>query len=337
MKSQILAIATLVAVLIPNISSADEKTLMDYMDRDIDKFYVIAEKPGEMLIKIGATGGTFLFGDSDDKKALIDYCIAVGGAANLYPLESRTFEAQFMDRHTNIDCKAPNNKGFKGEFFRPSTHEKNYQNAWLDVTFEAPQAKSHFMKNFIKRNIGDTGNNIADVVKGNGLYYTFEYGTGMCEKNGGKYYMATDESLGYAVFSHDYLFAITHKQGNYKYEYAIGKHWCVDTADKSNEFTVEVLHEKNYNKFKPTAGVNRSEMKINTDPIPPYLMKDNADAKHAIAVEENALQKDYSMETSRAPSKEITALANKAIASQNTALGRQTDRGRYGSYVFRDE
>lgn len=310
----------------------NEKSLNDLFMEKSEIIYVIAERPNESLLQIWPVDGMFRFGDATEKEAMLEYCSSVGGTATTSELSSDIFDAQFLSRHSNVTCKAPNGKGFSSQFFHPRYSSGDKSNAWLHIKYDSPQPTGYYMKALNKKLVTGKYKNIMDL-RGRDTYGTgsLKKGIGICVEKGGKYLMATKETQDYAIDANDYFFAITDKIGAFENEFSEGKHWCIDTKDKADEFTVTAFRGKYNTEFKPEIGVNRDEIKIFKGALPPYYMKSVGRTDEPVMQPSSVNDNTLKMSKSSTPA--MTALASKTIASKNTVLERQGGSVLEGLYL----
>lgn len=323
-------------ILLSTNLSGNEKSLNDLFMEKTDKIYVIAERPNESLLRISAIGGGFMFGDAKEKEAMLEYCASIGGIATTTEPTSSIYQPMYLSRHAEVTCKAPNAKGFSSKFFSPIYSNDDKSNAWMLVKYDSPQPTGYFMKAYNKKFVTGEYNSIIDLKRGD-VYYSgsFLRGVGICAEKGGKYLMATKETQGYAIDVNDYLFAIADKIGAFENEYSDGKHWCIDTKDKSDEFTVTSFQGKYYREFKPEMGVNRDEIKIFKGSLPPYYMK-STERPDEPAMQPSSVD-DNTLKMSKSSTPAMMALASKAIASKNTILERQNGSVLEGVYLGQND
>lgn len=323
-------------ILLSTNLSGNEKSLNDLFMEKSEIIYVIAERPNESLLQIWPVDGLFRFGDATEKEAMLEYCSSVGGTATTSELSSDIFSAQFLYRHSNITCKAPNGKGFSAKFFSPKYSNNDKSNAWMHVKYDSPQPTGYYMKALNKKLVTGKYKSIMDL-RGSDTYGagSLKKGIGICVEKGGKYLMATKESQGYAIDANDYFFAIADKIGAFENEYSDGKHWCIDTKDKADEFTVTSFQGKYYREFKPEMGVNRDEIKIFKGALPPYYMK-STERPDEPAMQPSSVD-DNTLKMSKSSTPAMTALASKTISSKNTVLERQNGSVLEGVYLGQND
>ncbi|MCK9373008.1 MAG: hypothetical protein M0P91_07405 [Sulfuricurvum sp.] len=326
-----------VMVIAGTLSQAHgEETLIDYFMKKSKTMYVIAETPKEVILKVPATGEILFFGTAKDQEAMVDYCKDINGKAVLSSVENEVFEPIYNDRHVNATCISDNGKGFVAKFYQPEySWSMIYDHAWLDIKFDSPQPTGNFMKYLIKRKGLDQFNNLEDFGGKRANFTRLEDGIGYCTNKGGKYLMSTDETLGYALDVSSYYIAMANKLGNFKNEYSFGRHWCVDTTHKEDEFSVTVSQDNIGRYFKVKPGADRSEIKLFDGPLPPYFEKVSDSQNREKNTLQRSINNDVSM--SKQPGQNDNDLAKKVFSAKNNVLARQNGAVMEGIYLGQND
>lgn len=331
-------------VLVPALCAGETKTFREHIVEE-DLFFIEAESPDTTVMTM--TG----FFPRRYPKALEKYCESIGGKATVEKTKDRRIDnPNFKD----VICVAPEGKGFDASFVQP---EKTYfadrylkdpkedtlkntfmtmitqNHIYLRVKHEKPQADSHARKGWYKEKSIDK-KELKDL---NGMSFGAAFHSedlsAWCKIKGGQYLMTTEDTQGYAVDFNSYLLNIVNGIGEFATTRSPGRHWCIDTKDKGDEFTAitQLNRWRDGVDFVVTSGVDRSQIKISTDPNPPYLFKTKK------PLEEDEMQAeapaDLSVKASRQPTPPETDLAKRTLGAKNTTLSRTGGYVSEGMYL----
>lgn len=338
-----IGIVSVTLILAPALFAGETKTFREHIVEE-DLFFIEAESPDTTVMTM-----TGLF-PARYPKALVKYCEGIGGTAtvektNDYDIDNPNFK--------DVICTALEGKGFEARFMKPGKtflaneylkdpkEDTKYRHVtmikqndfYLRIKHEQPQTDSHARKGWYKEKSIDTKK--LDEINGmsSGAAFNAEDLSAWCHYHGGKYLMSTEDTQGYAVDYNSYLLNIVNGVGDFTTRKSPGRHWCIDTVDKADEFSAitQLNRWRDGIYFVVTRGVDRSQIKISTDPNPPYLFK----SKKPIEADEQTEvpESDLSIQSSRQPLPAETDLAKRTLASKNTTLARTGGYVSEGMYL----
>lgn len=320
-------------VLIPVLFGVEVKTFREHIVKE-DLFFIEAESNDTTVMRM--TG----FLPYRYPKALVNYCESVGGKATVEKTKDRRID---NDNFKDVICNAPDGKGFEARFMQPERayETSNFQKSRLEfkgeadgvfflttrdffvaIKHESPQSDKHAGKGWRKEKDISEKTKLEDLdgIKFQGVRVLADL-SNLCRAKGGEYLMTTLDTQGYAVEYGNYLLYVAKEIGEFKTTGSPGKHWCVNTTNPSDEFSVVVAMDghRQYVRFLPTIGVDRTQIKISTDVNPSYLFKSK---KSEVTTAPVATPVDLSIKASRQPTPPEVDLAKRTLNSKNTVLAR---------------
>lgn len=342
MKTLASVIASL--ILLPMLHAGGTTIFREHIIKE-DLFFIDAES--QDMTVMGMTGrfpGRY-------PKALAAYCESVGGVASSM-LTADGNAARFSSLK-DIDCVAPNGNGFKAKFIMPKKAyiATDYSDTWggkVDpalpqliessvlyavVVHDSPQEVGYAHRGWQKEEGITRDSKMSNFIgKRDGAIENAKTFPALCAAKGGRYLLATQDSQGYAVGHNEYVLNIAKKVGDFASVESPGSAWCIDTQDSADEFSVKVLRNFWHRGvwYLASSGVDRSQIKYSTDPMPPYLFKASKPKEAILAIEAPV---DFSIKASRQPTPPEVDLAKRTLNSKNTALARTGGYVSEGMYL----
>lgn len=330
-----------------SLVAQEESAFKDYIVKE-DIYSIVAESEMETALIPNSS-----FFPKRRVSTLVDYCENIGGI----PEYDKNYDTNKEIKP--INCSVPNKNGFIATFSRIN-RGNNGKYVVVIIKHEQPQAHGYAMKTYneenkiAKKSLIDFNGAMLDFGTEFSNYY------GACVNKGGTYLISNAQTQNQAVDGSEYLLKGSY-HGKSVYEY--GTHWCVNTQNKNDEFTVNVSpHPFNgVTRFQPKFGIENMKEKY-SNPLPWYSA--NFEAKQPVAKVEDTAQsggqiekRDYrtgkveiinsvtsvnnvnrqSVAMSRTPNSEESSLVEKSINSRSNTLGRVNGRVLEAIYLGRNE
>lgn len=294
------------AVLVACNSSLLGDSGQSFKDYVVDKgiYSIVAETDMETALIPNST-----FFPKQRISTLVDYCEAIGGAVSYN-------KKNLLDTNTPVVCDETNGRGFVATTNYP---KKGYNDYVVIVEHKSAQTLGYTMKGYIKENDIDKVTSAKSFNKsmldfGTNFYDYYAF----CESKGGKYLVSNTETNGKAVGGAEYLLKGYMKGRSI---YSEGTHWCVDTKEGGDTFTVAVTRHpfNGVMRFQPVSGVDATKIEKYSDALPWYTRKapDQVLASTANGAVDNAVA------MSKAPTQNENDLAAKVFKAGGTVLARQ--------------
>lgn len=239
-----------------------------------DVFYIIAETDRETLLEYKHHA----FQSHYDPSTLEDYCKKIGGTATISDSDLERESINLVEMK-NLICSHPLGKGFVAKLTKAKLNPY-----WIYVKHDEIQSPGYALKQKIKDDKLYRYKTVMDMVFEKTNYFP-DYGIvdEYCALKGGTYLISNEDTYGYAVDSATYDMNMAKSVGNFISMTLPGNRWCIDTTDPKDEFSMVAyldtehlktgaIHASREIHIVPTMGVDRSQIKYNTEPVPPYMM-----------------------------------------------------------------
>ena len=328
-----------------SLVAQEESAFKEYIVKE-DIYSIVAESEMETALIPNSN-----FFPKRRVSTLVDYCEKIGGI----PEYDKNYDTNKEIKP--INCSVPNKNGFIATFSRIN-RGNNGKYVVVIIKHEQQQAHGYAMKAYneenkiAKKSLVDFNSAMLDF----GTEFLNYYGA--CVNKGGTYLISNAQTQNQAVDGSEYLVKGSH-HGKSVYEY--GTHWCVNTQNKNDEFTVNVsAHPFNgVMRFQPKLGIENMKEKY-SDPLPWYSnsarqnsAQSDKTSSSSGTIEKvnlstgviekitlsspNTAQANQSVAMSRTPNAEEGGLAEKSINSRSNTLGRVNGRVLEAIYLGRNE